>query len=148
MNIYLTTTTSVDVAYNSLAKLNYPNTLISYAYRRTLPNYEHIWKTNHLSKFYNRIILDSGAFTAFTLGKPVDLREYADWVKKIKSCWDSFSTSLIYMNLDVIGDQQASMVNQAKLESLGIKPIPIFTFGADLKGSIGKRLQWLNQNTK
>jgi hypothetical protein len=133
MNIYLTTTTSVDIAYNSLAELNYPNTLISYAYKRTLPNYERIWESNNHNKSYNRIILDSGAFTAFTLGKPVDLREYADWVKKIKSCWGNSSTSLIYMNLDVIGDQGASMVNQTKLESLGINPIPIFTFGADLK---------------
>jgi hypothetical protein len=132
MNIYLTTTTSVDIAYNSLAQLNYPNTLISYAYKRTLSGYEVIWKKNYVNNYFNRIILDSGAFTAFTLGKVIKLNEYADWVKQVKSVWQNSSTSLIYMNLDVIGDQKASMVNQYKLESLGISPIPIFTFGADL----------------
>jgi len=37
------------------------------------------------------------------------------------------------MNLDVIGDQDATWVNQKILEGFGMSPLPIITYGVDLK---------------
>ena len=80
-----------------------------------------------------RVIIDSGAFTAWTSGKPIDPRDYAKWALDFKDRWEYKMQALYFMNLDVIGDQDASWVNQSILEGLGLKPIPIITFGANKK---------------
>lgn len=80
-----------------------------------------------------RVIIDSGAFTAWTSGKPIDPRDYAKWALDFRDRWEHKMQALYFMNLDVIGDQDASWVNQSILEGLGLKPIPIITFGADKK---------------
>ena len=80
-----------------------------------------------------RVIIDSGAFTAWTSGKAIDPRDYAAWALDFKERWESKMHSLYFMNLDVIGDQEASWDNQLILEGLGLNPLPIITFGADKK---------------
>ena len=78
-----------------------------------------------------RVIIDSGAFTAWTSGKPIDPRDYAKWALDFRDRWEDKMKSLYFMNLDVIGDQDASWINQSILEGLGLSPIPIITFGAE-----------------
>ncbi|RUR77036.1 hypothetical protein PCC6912_39950 [Chlorogloeopsis fritschii PCC 6912] len=77
-----------------------------------------------------RVIIDSGAFTSFTCGKVINPRDYAAWALEFEQRWRDKMQFLRFMNLDVIGDQEGSWKNQAILEALGMKPIPIVTYGA------------------
>jgi len=80
-----------------------------------------------------RVIIDSGAFTAWTSGKPINPKDYAKWALDFDSRWRHKMHSLEFMSLDVIGDQDASWQNQSILEGLGMNPLPIVTYGVDLK---------------
>jgi hypothetical protein len=119
----------------SLMQENYNCCLFSYAYRQqTLyaPNAYFPFVLNHfaLTTPQSRLLIDSGAFTAWSTGKIIRVEEYAEWAHSFRAEWEPKTTSLDFMNLDVIGDQEKSWVNQRTLESLGMKPIPIFTYGA------------------
>lgn len=80
-----------------------------------------------------RVIIDSGAFTAWTTGKAINPKDYAAWALEFDSRWRHQMASLEFMNLDVIGDQDATWHNQSILEGLGMKPLPIVTYVVDLK---------------
>jgi hypothetical protein len=115
-----------------LPENNIDSSLASYAYLddRHEKEWSGAWQAPDLRP---RVIIDSGAFTAWTSGKPIDPRDYARWALDFRDRWEHKMQALYFMNLDVIGDQDASWVNQSILEGLGLKPIPIVTFGADKK---------------
>jgi hypothetical protein len=78
------------------------------------------------------LFLDSGAFSAWTSGKQIDIMDYVKFIKEN----EEFIT--IYANLDVIGiggkqpnRQTAELTwrNQLIMEKAGLKPIPCFHFG-------------------
>jgi hypothetical protein len=117
--------------YSLLSEEDYRSSLFSYAYKEALPHFEKYWE-NLAVKTKPRVIIDSGAFTAWRGGKPINIKDYANWALYLKRKWSPSMESLIFMNLDVIGDQSASMINQKTLETVGLNPIPIFTYGADL----------------
>lgn len=72
-----------------------------------------------------RFALDSGAFTAWKLGKPVNLDDYCRFIEQLPfKPWR-------YFTLDVIGDPHASMQNYETMLKRGFSPIPIFTRGED-----------------
>jgi hypothetical protein len=88
------------------------------------------------SKYFDcrsNILIDSGAFTAFTKNKAIKPEDYAEWALGFRGRWQDKSASLHFMNLDVIGDQDASWSNQARIEAMGLKILPIVTYGADVK---------------
>lgn len=68
---------------------------------------------------------DSGAFSAFTLGVPVSVEEYADWLDRWAG-W--FSAACV---LDVIGDPVGTMRNLERLEELGHRVLPVYHMRAD-----------------
>lgn len=70
--------------------------------------------------------LDSGAFTAFTQGKIIDLDHYIETIKNIPDIKN-------YAALDVIGDYKATAKNLSYMESKGLSPIPAFHFGSPKK---------------
>ncbi len=80
-------------------------------------------------KIYNqnekkiKFLLDSGAFTAFNNGEPINLEEYCAFIKNppIK-IWK-------YFVLDVIGNPKATKKNYYTMLDKGLNPIPIFTRG-------------------
>lgn len=67
-----------------------------------------------------QLLLDSGAFTAHTLGKTIDLQDYIAFIKKNEHLisW--------YMNLDVLGDAEATWRNQETMEKAGLRPLPVY----------------------
>jgi hypothetical protein len=72
-----------------------------------------------------RFLLDSGAFTAWKAGKPIQLDDYCRFLESLPvQPWR-------YFTLDVIGDPQASMHNYETMLKRGFKPVPIFTRGED-----------------
>jgi len=95
--------------------------LMSYFYYRTFDMDELL--ARHFVEPYPEIFADSGAFSADSQGKHITIREYADWVHRWKHLFSG------YANLDVIGDQDATMENQHRLEDLGLTPLPTITLG-------------------
>ena len=77
------------------------------------------------------VILDSGAYTAWRSGKPINLLEYCDFIKRNQAWITS------YANLDVINQndpEQAahdSHENYKFMRAQGLKPMPIFHVGED-----------------
>ena len=88
-----------------------------------------------------RIILDSGAFSAWKRGIQIDLKDYIAYVKKNEHLLQA------YVNLDVIPGSPDRQATQAEIESAaassyknlqsmkkaGLDPMPVFHFGEDFK---------------
>lgn len=72
-----------------------------------------------------RFVLDSGAFTAWKAGKPIELDDYCRFLEGLPV------TPWRYFLLDVIGDPHATMRNYETMLKRGFKPMPIFTRGED-----------------
>lgn len=117
----------------SIQELTYPEInkhLTTYTDQREIQGEEKAWDKSTVPI---RAIIDSGAFTAFTTGKAISAKEYGKWALTFQARWEDRLQALHFMNLDVIGDQDATWSNQKKLEAMGLKPLPIVTFGVDLK---------------
>ena len=72
-----------------------------------------------------RFVLDSGAFTAWKAGKPIELDDYCRFIESLPiKPWR-------YFTLDVIGDPHGSMKNYEIMLKRGFNPVPIFTRGED-----------------
>lgn len=97
--------------------------LLSYFY---FPVDLEVFLPKTFSRPFPSLFIDSGAFSAWTQGKPVDVVEYADWLQQNEKHVD------VYANLDVKGDVDAGLRNQAYLESRGLKPLPVFHGGEPL----------------
>jgi len=91
----------------------------------------HYFKNQDLDKIIHenfddvrpQIFIDSGAYSAFTQGVTINIREYAEWVKR----WKHLITT--YSNLDVIGSAEQTQVNQSRLHDFGLDPLPVFHVG-------------------
>jgi len=66
------------------------------------------------------LMLDSGAFSAWSQGKPIDIDAYIQFIKENEKYIDH------YINLDVIGDAENTYKNQKYIEKHGLNPIPVF----------------------
>lgn len=73
------------------------------------------------------LFLDSGAFSAWSQGKEINIDEYIQFIKDNKDVID------VYANLDVIGNAEATWKNQTYMESKGLKPLPVYHYGEDIK---------------
>lgn len=69
------------------------------------------------------LILDSGAYSAFTSGGQVKLDEYAQWLEAIPRPYD------FAFNLDVIGDSEASYRQWQQLREAGHTTVPVVHYG-------------------
>src|SRR5690554_1780501 len=93
-----------------------------------------------------KLMLDSGAFSAWKMNQPIDLRDYIDFLKQTDGLLES------YVALDVIPGQGGRMVrtyeaveasakasyrNLEIMRDAGLRPIPVFHQGEDFK--------WLNR---
>lgn len=70
-----------------------------------------------------RFFLDSGAFTAFSQGKQVDIQAYAAFIKH------HGRHITVAANLDVIGSWEGTKANQRQLEAMGCEVLPVFHHG-------------------
>lgn len=88
-------------------------------------------KVNELHALKRPIFLDSGAFSAYTLGIQLDLVEYCDYIKRNRDFIRVEDGALMASVLDGIGDAQMTYDNQKHMESLGVRPLPCFHAGED-----------------
>lgn len=73
------------------------------------------------------LFIDSGAFSAFTQGVTINIKEYIDFIKQYKNIIE------VYANLDVIGDPEGTLKNQKIMEKAGLNPLPCFHYGEPIK---------------
>jgi hypothetical protein len=99
-----------------------PPLLVSFFYLRHV---DPIFKDIH----YRDWVMDSGAFSAATTRKVIDINEYIDCCLKRKE--EDPSLKEVF-SLDVIGDHEASLKNWQKMEDAGVRAIPTFHYGTDI----------------
>lgn len=66
------------------------------------------------------LLLDSGAYSAKTQGKKLDVDDYIDYIKENADVFDK------YFNLDVIGNGPKSYENFIYMRMKGLEPIPVW----------------------
>lgn len=104
---------------------NIPHRLESYHYllkAKTLPE---------LKASGEKVFVDSGAFSAFTLGVTIDLVEYCDFLKKNVDIIRVDDGVYLASVLDGIGDALLTYENQKAMEAQGVTPLPCFHAGED-----------------
>jgi len=93
--------------------------LISYAYARA--------DEAMFERFAERddveLLLDCGAFTALNAGKPIDLAEYIEFLRRWRS------RLFGYLALDVVGNPAATEANLATMLDADLRPIPVHVRG-------------------
>lgn len=72
-----------------------------------------------------RLIVDSGAFSAFNSGVPIELDDYCKFLDVLKESFLPFQA----VQLDVIGDPKATWKNYQTMKRRGYDVLPVFTRG-------------------
>lgn len=136
MNIYTAAVYSNNYmrGQNRYEKLNDHERSIVHQLPHILESYHYVGKQKYVDEMRNeraQIFLDSGAFSAFTLGVTIDVEVYCDYIRRnldIIKVEDGITMASV---LDGIGDPLATYRNQLRMEQLGVKPLPCFHAGED-----------------
>lgn len=80
-----------------------------------------------------KVFLDSGAFSAWTLGVELKVADYVYFINKNRDLIKVEDGILLASVLDGIGDALSSYRNQLEMEARGIKPLPCFHAGEDVR---------------
>lgn len=112
--------------------------------RYYLESYHYIHKQAYVDRIRAdgvKVFLDSGAFSAFTKGIEVDIREYCDYIKRNLDIIENVDGALCASVLDGIGDPLKTWQNQMAMEQMGVRPLPCFHYGED-----ERYLEWYIKN--
>jgi hypothetical protein len=106
----------------------------------SLPNILESWHYVNKQKYVDdmrregaKVFLDSGAFSAWTLGVTLSVYEYCEYIKRNIDILRVEDGNLMASVLDGIGDPLATYRNQLEMEDRGVRPLPCFHFGEDPK---------------
>lgn len=88
-----------------------------------------------------QVFIDSGAFSAYTLGVDIDIVTYCEYIKRNIDIIRKEDGVIMASVLDGIGDPLKTYRNQLTMEALGAKPLPCFHAGED-----ERYLEWYVQN--
>lgn len=143
MHVYFATSALGERRTEILRSGGVSKLLVSYAYKNAFPK-----TIEFLEPLPNaRLIVDSGAFTAWSKGESIDLQAYGEFCLELLEKVKNKIRHVYIINLDVIpgemgknptADQMNASVekgfeNLEKLESMGLKPIHIFHQFEDFK---------------
>ena len=104
---------------------NLPHILESYHYINSNKIVEQMREDNA------KVFLDSGAFSAHTLGVTIPIEEYCEYIKRNMDILRIEDGVVMASVLDGIGDPLKTWRNQLVMEAYGAKPLPCFHFGED-----------------
>lgn len=92
----------------------------------------------HSQRFVNemrsdnaQVFLDSGAFSAHTLGVTINIEDYCRYIIENRDIIRHEDNVCMASVLDGIGDDLQTWRNQITMERLGAPPLPCFHFGED-----------------
>lgn len=128
MKIYHVAVDSSTAELEALHQVKPPRLLLSYFYFRNKPLKDYIERLGYTPE----IILDSGAYSAYTKGKGIALTDYMKYIEDNKKYISH------YMNLDVFQDNQMSFDYFCILKKKGFNPIAVVQYGDD-------HMEWLEK---
>lgn len=92
---------------------------------------------DHMKANGAKIFLDSGAFSAFTLGVELSVEDYCNYIYRNLDIIRFEDGNMMASVLDGIGDAQKTFQNQMEMElrlaPVGLRPLPCFHFGEDMR---------------
>lgn len=106
------------------------------AITRNLPNILESWHYVGAQRYVDqmradgaKVFLDSGAFSAWTLGATMSLPDYCEYIKTNMDILRVEDGDVMASVLDGIGDPLQTWRNQYEMELRGVRPLPCFHFG-------------------
>jgi len=100
-----------------------------------LESYHYINKQKYVDAIRDqnaKVFLDSGAFSAHSLGVAIDIDAYCDYIhRNIDILRVAADGSVMASVLDGIGSDLITYQNQMYMESKGIRPLPCFHYSED-----------------
>lgn len=97
-----------------------------------LESYHYIHKPKAVERIRRegvKVFLDSGAYSAFSMGVQVDLPAYCDYIHRNIDIIEQIDGQPLASVLDAIGDADGTWRNQYEMERRGVKPLPCFHYG-------------------
>jgi hypothetical protein len=134
VNLYIAGiyTANFETGGNGWSKLDDREKQAHAAVDNFLESYHYIGKGRYADRIRERsgrVFLDSGAFSAFSLGVEVDLPAYCRWIQQNLDIIRVEDGDLMASVLDGIGDPVQTWRNQMAMEELGVRPLPCFHYG-------------------
>ena len=80
-----------------------------------------------------QVFLDSGAFSMWSLGAKVSIPDYCDYIKRNDDIIRKDDDAILASVMDAIGDALGTYQNQMAMEAMGVRPLPCFHFGEDVR---------------
>jgi hypothetical protein len=138
LQIYLAGTCTFGIAKDQLQyrKLLDEEKVIADSVPHRLDSYHYVGtsrKVNEMRHAGVRIFLDSGAFSAYTLGQTISIDEYCQYILENDDIIRYEDGILMASVLDDIGDERITYENQKYMESKGVKPLPTFHTNEDTR---------------
>lgn len=99
-----------------------------------LESYHYIGKersVNMIRADGRQVFLDSGAFSAWSLGAKISIPEYCDYIKRNDDIIRKDDGVVLASVMDAIGDALGTYQNQLYMEQLGVQPLACFHYGED-----------------
>lgn len=99
-----------------------------------LESYHYVHKSSFVDTMRHngaQVFLDSGAFSAHTLGVTIDLPTYCRYIQENRDIIRTDDGDVMASVLDGIGDVHQTYENQLAMEQHGVRPLPCFHFGED-----------------
>lgn len=118
MKVYFATT-GLWEEVQVIRKIRPPRLLCSYWYFRNKPLHEFCDSLGYQPE----IMLDSGAYSAHTKHKRVNLLEYIDYIRANRAQISH------YITLDVISEPRTTLLIWDLMKSLGLDPVPVVHYG-------------------
>lgn len=118
MTIYFVTSGNKE-ELEVIRELKPPNILLSYWYFKNKPLSEFCKQIGYKPN----ILLDSGAYSAFTKNKTVNFLDYMRYID------DNLDWISHYISLDVIGDYDLTYLLYNVMKRKGYTPIPVYHYG-------------------
>lgn len=104
----------------------------------TLPHILESWHyvgkqsfVDHMRNNCAKIFLDSGAFSAYTLGVELKVSDYCEYIQRNSDIIRVEDGVAMASVLDGIGDPLQTWRNQLEMEARGVRPLPCFHAGED-----------------
>lgn len=100
---------------------------------QVLESYHYVNKQRYVDAMRDngaKILLDSGAYSAYTLGATISLDEYIGYIERNKDIIEQDADGAMYVIvLDSIRDPEGTRFNQHEMERRGVRPLPCFHQG-------------------
>ena len=128
MNLYHAAvyTSSFGLMSNIYARLTDKERELYNSMEHILESYHYIHAPIRVAAIRNdkkKVFLDSGAFSAFSIGSVIDINKYCDYIHENQDIVLHASV------LDAIGDPDGTWRNQMEMERQGTHPLPCYHYG-------------------